>query len=86
MIPSWFRGAIGMTPSWFKEGGQVVVVGNSNNHRFTIGSVVTLVEDYYKNTHIKKAKSLEGTWWVKQEDCEPFDERCLEDIVKDLLG
>jgi cytochrome c-type biogenesis protein CcmE len=75
-----------MTPFWFREGAQVVVVGNSTRHWFTIGSVVTLVEDYYKSADVKKARSPEGTWWVKQEDCRPFDERCLEDIVKELLG
>jgi hypothetical protein len=75
-----------MTPFWFKESVQVVVVGNSNAHRFTIGSVVTLGEDYYGRTWLRKAKSPEGTWWVKREDCKPIDERCLEDIVKELLG
>ena len=49
-----------MTPFWFREGAQVVVVSNLSRHGFTIGSVITVGEHYYNTTYVKKAISPEG--------------------------
>ena len=71
---------------WFYGGAIVKVVANTNYHQFTIGSKVILGECYYDNMTTRRGKSAEGSWWVRMQDCQPLEERSLEDIVKELLG
>jgi hypothetical protein len=74
-------------PFWFIGGAIVKVVANTNYHQFTIGSKVILGRCYNNNNIlVRRGESSEGSWWVRMQDCQPLEERSLEDIVKELLG
>ena len=72
---------------WFRENVIVKVVGNTNYHQFTIGSKIILrASQFDDDTMFRWGESAEGSWWVRMQDCQPLEERSLEDIVKELLG
>jgi hypothetical protein len=78
-----------LSEDWFKAGNKVIIIANTSRHKFGIGTVVVLGAQHEEPVHAQYRMASfgpEGSWWVRMQDCEPLDERSLEDIVKELLG